>query len=145
MRAKGLITTSSNRASGTAMRLRRSPRSGWSVSSVLVILAGALTLLAVWGPAHGWGNSGRPRLPGIEVSKPNTSVERPTDQASARGRDIASVSAELDELSFGGSTLDAAAFLTASVVLSLVFLHWISVVRARHPDPGIIFLLLVPG
>lgn len=142
MRAKRLIKASFESDRGTARRRRLTPCFEWRVRChVLAILAGALALSAFWGPAPGWDDT---ETPPAETVASSAASQGGSLREALKGEHIAPESAELDTVSFHGSTVDAAV-LTATVPFFLGVVHWLHQVGRVQLRPGITSSLLVPG
>jgi hypothetical protein len=144
MRAERVVTTSFECAPGTSpsRRLTRSSACRFSCR-LLMLLAGALALFALWGPAPRGDAAGASRAR-TEVSQPNLPAERPAGETLTPGQSVEPIAEDLDSLSFDEPTVDAA-LLAAAVLPSLTLLYWLFVILVGQLRPGITSALFVPG
>ena len=140
MRAERLIARSFECASGTTPSRRLTRSSGWGARCLLlVIVGGAVTLLAFWLAAARWGDTAVATPATTQVSNQELSAAA----TSMPRQSVGPISAEQDSLLFHGPTVDAA-FLKAAAVVSLMLLHWPSEERAKL-CPGTAPAVFVPG
>jgi hypothetical protein len=144
MRAKNQVRTSLESPPATARGRRRPERSGLRVRWVLlVILAGALTLLALWGPARR-GDTPTVSRPSVGEFQQDLSTRTGSMRTTPQAVRVADTPDDLNNASVNAPSIDAAFLAGVAVVLSLVSLSWLFVFRAEL-RPGITFGFFVPG
>jgi hypothetical protein len=144
MRAKHQVKTlESSPATGPSRRLP--DRSGLGVRWVLLaILAGALALLALWGPAARRGATPIASRTIVSEFQPNHSTRTGPMRTTPKAVRLAATPDELNNASVDEPSVDAAYLTGVAVVVSLMSLPWLFVFRAEL-RPGITFGFFVPG